>query len=151
MLFSKKKGLSIDTQIGAQAAIDGDIVFSGGLRLDGRVRGNIRAADGKPSMLVISEKGVVEGEIAVGHLVLNGTVKGPVHADELLELQPNARVLGEVRYAALEMHQGALVEGRLVPLGQAEIKALPNLIAAEGTVEAEAVGPAAADAAEKAA
>ena len=135
MLFSKKKGLSIDTLIGEGTAIDGDLVFSGGLRLDGKVRGNIRAAGDKPSMLVISEKGMVEGEIAVGHLILNGTVKGPVHAGELLELQPHARVLGEVRYAALEMHQGALVEGRLVPVGQEEIKTLPKLLAADEDTE----------------
>lgn len=126
MLFSKKKGLSIDTLVGQDAAIEGDVTFSGGLRLDGRVRGNVLAADGKPSMLVISEKGVVEGEVRVDHLILNGTVTGPVHAAELLELQANARVYGEVRYAALEMHQGAIVEGRLVPLVQGEIKALPN-------------------------
>jgi cytoskeletal protein CcmA (bactofilin family) len=62
----------------------------------------------------------------VDHLILNGTVTGPVHA-ELLELQPHARVYGEVRYAALEMHQGAIVEGRLVPLTQTEVRALPNL------------------------
>ncbi|CAG9163730.1 bactofilin family protein [Cupriavidus pinatubonensis] len=136
MLFSKRKGLTIDTLIGEGTAIDGDLVFSGGLRLDGKVRGNIRAAGDKPSMLVISEKGMVEGELAVGHLILNGTVKGPVHASELLELQPRARVLGEVRYAALEMHQGALVEGRLIPLGQEDIKALPNLSSTQGQSEA---------------
>ncbi|CAM3169322.1 bactofilin family protein [Cupriavidus taiwanensis] len=130
MLFSKKKGLSIDTLIGEDTAIDGDLVFAGGLRLDGRVRGNVTAAPGKASMLVVSEKGMVEGEISVGHLVLNGTVKGPVHAADLLELQPQARVLGDVRYAALEMHQGALVEGRLMPLVQGEVKALPNLVEA---------------------
>lgn len=130
MLFSKKKGLSIDTLLGEDTAIDGDLVFAGGLRLDGRVRGNITAAPGKPSMLVVSEKGMVEGQISVGHLVLNGTVKGPVQATDLLELQPNARVLGDVRYAALEMHQGALVEGRLMPLAQGEIKVLPNLVEA---------------------
>ncbi|WP_444633525.1 bactofilin family protein [Cupriavidus oxalaticus] len=138
MLFSKKKGLSIDTLIGADTAIDGDLVFAGGLRLDGRVRGNVTAAPGKASMLVISEKGMVEGEISVGHLVLNGTVKGPVHASDLLELQPQARVLGDVRYAALEMHQGALVEGRLVPLAQGaagEIKALPNVVDAGAVTE----------------
>lgn len=148
MLFSKKKGLSIDTLIGEGTAIDGDLVFSGGLRLDGKVRGNIRAAGDKPSMLVISEKGMVEGEIAVGHLILNGTVKGPVHAGELLELQPHARVLGEVRYAALEMHQGALVEGRLVPLGQEELKTVPKLLAAEGADQDIEAADAALDVAE---
>ena len=84
MLFSKKKGLSIDTLIGEDTAVDGDLVFAGGLRLDGRVRGNVTAAPGKPSMLVVSEKGMVEGEISVGHLVLNGTVKGPVQATDLM-------------------------------------------------------------------
>ncbi|SDC44810.1 protein CcmA, bactofilin family [Cupriavidus sp. YR651] len=134
MLFSKKKGLSIDTLVGQDTAIEGDVTFSGGLRLDGRVRGNVVAADGKPSMLVISEKGIVEGEVRVGHLILNGTVTGPVHAGELLELQPHARVHGEVHYAALEMHQGAIVEGRLVPLVQGEVKALPNF---SGSAEAK--------------
>lgn len=124
-MFSKKKGLSIDTLIGADAVIVGDVTFAGGLRLDGRVRGNVTGIEGKPSMLVLSEKAVIEGEVRVGHLILNGSVTGPVHAAELLELQPNARVYGEVHYAALEMHQGALVEGRLVPLSQGEPKALP--------------------------
>lgn len=135
MLFSKKKGLSIDTLVGQDATIEGDVTFSGGLRLDGRVRGNVVAAAGKSSMLVISEKGVVEGEVRVDHLILNGTVTGPVHAAELLELQPHARVYGEVRYAALEMHQGAIVEGRLVPLVQGEIRALPNHVPPSGTKE----------------
>ena len=139
MLFSKKKGLSIDTLIGADAVIDGDVTFAGGLRLDGRVRGNMVAAEGKSSMLVISEKGVVEGEVRVEHLILNGTVTGPVHAAELLELQPHARVYGEVRYTALEMHQGAIVEGRLVPLVQAEVRALPNHVQPAGAQGVEAV------------
>ncbi|RZT43123.1 bactofilin family protein [Cupriavidus agavae] len=126
MLFSKKKGLNIDTLIGQDTVIEGDVAFSGGLRLDGRVRGNVTAIEGKSSMLVISEKGAVEGEVRVEHLVLNGTVTGPVHAAELLELQAHARVYGEVRYAALEMQQGALVEGRLIPLVQAEVRALTH-------------------------
>ncbi len=75
-------------------------------------------------------------------MILNGTGTGPVHAAELLELQPHARVYGEVRYAALEMHQGAIVEGRLVPLVQAEIRALPNHVPASGTKEDAADAPA---------
>lgn len=145
MLFSKKKGLSIDTLIGHDASIEGDMTFSGGLRLDGRVRGNVIAAEGKSSMLVVSEKGVVEGEIRVEHLILNGTVTGPVHATELLELQPHARVYGEVRYAALEMHQGAIVEGRLVPLVQTEIRALPNHVPPAGDAQRETTEEAKAD------
>ncbi|WP_454762874.1 bactofilin family protein [Cupriavidus campinensis] len=139
MLFSKKKGLSIDTLIGQDAVIEGDVAFSGGLRLDGRVRGNVLATDDKRSMLVISEKGAVEGEVRVGHLILNGTVTGPVRASELLELQPHARVYGEVHYAALEMHQGAIVEGRLVPIVQGEVRALPNHVVPAVVNEEKAV------------
>ncbi|AOY91770.1 hypothetical protein BKK79_08120 [Cupriavidus sp. USMAA2-4] len=139
MLFSKKKGLTIDTLIGREAVIDGDLSFAGGLRLDGRVRGNVVALAGQPSMLVLSESGRVEGEVRVAHLVLNGTVAGPVYASELLELQSQARVHGEVHYAALEMQQGALVEGRLVPRVQGETRALPAPAEA-GASDAAAVG-----------
>jgi cytoskeletal protein CcmA (bactofilin family) len=126
MLFSRKKGLSIETLIGQHTVIAGDLTFSGGLRLDGRVRGNVIAEHGKSSMLVVSETAVVEGEIRVGHLILNGTVNGPVHAQELLELQPKARIDGEVHYAALEMHQGAVVQGRLVPLTEPEVRLIEH-------------------------
>ena len=107
MLFSKKKGLTIDTLIGREAVIDGDLSCRRPA-LDGRVRGNVVALAGQPSMLVLSESGRVEGEVRVAHLVLNGTVAGPVYASELLELQSQARVHGEVHYAALEMQQGPL-------------------------------------------
>lgn len=150
-MFSKKKGLSIDTLIGVDSVIVGDVTFAGGLRLDGRVRGNVTGAEGKPSMLVLSEKAVIEGEVRVGHLILNGSVTGPVHAGELLELQPNARVYGEVHYAALEMHQGAIVEGRLVPLVQGEPKALPNLTGNGAAAAAPLVATAATETANDAA
>jgi len=65
-------------------------------------------------MLVISEQARVEGEIRAGHIVINGAIIGPVHSTELIELQPNAKISGDVFYAALEMHQGAIVDGRLV-------------------------------------
>jgi cytoskeletal protein CcmA (bactofilin family) len=90
------------------------VIFSGGLRVDGEVRGDVRAAEGESGTLVVSEQARIEGEIHVAHLVVNGTVVGPVHATELLELQPRSRVSGDVHYTSLEMHLGAIVEGRLV-------------------------------------
>lgn len=104
----------IDSLIGADTRIDGNIVFSGGLRIDGNVRGNISSEKGKEGTLVISEQATVEGEVSVGHVVINGTVVGPVFAGESLELLPNARVTGDVEYCRLEIQQGAVVEGRLV-------------------------------------
>lgn len=104
----------IDCLIGAGTRVDGDIVFTGGLRVDGHVRGNIVAEEGKPGTLVVSEQAQVEGEIRVPHVVVNGTVHGPVHSAEYVELQSKARVTGDVNYNTLEMQLGAVVQGRLV-------------------------------------
>jgi cytoskeletal protein CcmA (bactofilin family) len=103
----------IDSLIGAGTVVHGDVTFVGGLRVDGQVFGNIVATDGGDTTLVISDQARVEGSVKVSHAVVNGVVEGPVMASESLELQPKARVAGDVRYRALEMHVGAVVQGRL--------------------------------------
>jgi cytoskeletal protein CcmA (bactofilin family) len=118
-MFSKKHSKPqnrIDSLIGAGTRIDGNLSFSGGLRVDGEVNGNIVAALGKPSTLVLSEHGCVNGEINVTHLVINGVVEGSVHAAEYLELQSKAKVIGDVHYKTLEIQLGTIVEGRLIHL-----------------------------------
>jgi cytoskeletal protein CcmA (bactofilin family) len=128
MLGRKTKG-TIDSLIGISTSIQGDVHFKGGLRIDGQVRGNVVADGEEPSMLVISEFARVEGEVRVAHLVVNGEVIGPVHSTEFLELQPKARITGDVFYKALEMHGGALVAGKLThdQLGEPVLKlALSN-------------------------
>jgi cytoskeletal protein CcmA (bactofilin family) len=115
MFSSKPKAQNrIDSLIGAGTRIEGSVIFSGGLRVDGEVRGDVRAGEGEAGTLVVSEQARIEGEIHVAHLVVNGTVVGPIHATELLELQPRSRVSGDVHYTSIEMHLGAVVEGRLV-------------------------------------
>jgi cytoskeletal protein CcmA (bactofilin family) len=109
----------IDSLIGTGTTLTGNIVFTGGLRIDGAVIGNVHASNGEASTLVISEHARVAGEIRVSHLVINGEVEGPVHATDYLELQPKARVKGDIHYLRLEMHVGATVEGRLVVEGPA--------------------------------
>lgn len=104
----------IDSLIGAGTRVEGNIIFTGGLRIDGEVRGNVQVERGQAGTLVISEHARVEGEISVSHLVINGTVIGPVRVAEFLELQPSARVTGDVEYLGLEMQQGAVVQGRLI-------------------------------------
>ena len=114
-MLGRKTKSTIDSLIGMSTTIEGNLHFKGGLRIDGHVKGNVIAesdADA-PSMLVISEHAKVEGEVRVAHLVVNGQVIGPVYSTELLELQPNARITGDVHYKALEMHGGALVSGKL--------------------------------------
>jgi cytoskeletal protein CcmA (bactofilin family) len=116
MLFGnrKKHSARIDSLIGAGTCVEGDVIFAGGLRIDGEVKGDVRAAQDQPTVLVISTQARIEGEIHVAHCVINGTVSGTVHVAETLELQAGARVTGDVHYASLEMHQGAVVQGRLV-------------------------------------
>ena len=106
----------IDSLIGAETRIDGDLNFVGGLRVDGEVNGNVIATPGKPSTLVLSEHGRISGEINVTHVVVNGVVNGPVHATEYLELQGKAKVVGDIHYKTLEIQLGAIVEGRLMHL-----------------------------------
>ena len=109
----------IDSLIGAATKIEGNLNFSGGLRVDGEVTGNIVSLPGEPSTLVLSEHGRVNGEINVAHLVMNGVVMGTVRADEYLELQSKARVTGDVHYRTLEIQLGAVVEGRLIHMTDA--------------------------------
>ncbi len=115
-----KKGESrpqgrIDSLIGAGTRIEGSVHFTGGLRVDGEVKGGIHAVEGaSSSTLVVSEHARIEGAVSVAHLVTNGTVVGPVAVSESLEMQSKARIVGDVEYASVEMHQGAVIEGRLL-------------------------------------
>ena len=117
-MFERKKSpppqKRIDSLIGAGTTLHGDIVFTGGLRIDGTVEGKVTTVDNQPGTLVISEKARVDGEVRVSHVVVNGVVSGPLTANDYLELQAKARVNGDVQYRALEMHVGAIVQGKLV-------------------------------------
>ena len=114
-MFGKKKQPPIKSLIAQGTSIEGNLRFTDGLRVDGEVIGDIRAADGSASILVISESAMVTGHVYADHVIINGRILGPVHASELLELQPKARIAGDVSYKALEMHQGAVISGQLRP------------------------------------
>jgi len=116
-MFERKKSppqKRIDTLIGAGTTVDGDVTFSGGLRVDGVVHGKVAAVDNQPATLVVSEEAKIDGEVHVSHVVINGAVSGPVNANDYLELQAKARVNGDVVYRTLEMHVGAIVQGKMM-------------------------------------
>jgi cytoskeletal protein CcmA (bactofilin family) len=121
----KKKQPPIRTLIGEGTRIEGRIAFADALRIDGEIVGDVVAADDSPTLLVISEKARVTGKVKARHVIINGTVEGPVESDELLELQPKARIFGDVSYQSLEMHQGAAIEGAVHALKAMELPA-PN-------------------------
>ena len=115
-MFGQQKQPPIKSLIASGTVITGDIAFADGLRVDGHIHGNLTASKDTPSLLVISETAVIVGEIDADHVIINGAVKGPVRAKQLLELQPKAKIDGDVTYKALEMHQGAVISGQLRPL-----------------------------------
>jgi cytoskeletal protein CcmA (bactofilin family) len=121
-MFNKNKQPPIKSLIAQGTQINGNITFADGLRIDGSVNGNIAAQGDGNSILVISEEAKVQGEVRANHIIINGTVIGPVYAISMLELQPKARIEGDVDYTALEMHQGALISGQLRPIVEAQEK-----------------------------
>jgi cytoskeletal protein CcmA (bactofilin family) len=132
-MFSKssKPQNRIDSLIGATTRIEGNVIFSGGLRVDGMVRGNVASLPDQPATLMVSTDARIDGEVQAAHIVVNGTINGPVHATETLELQSGSKVKGDVYYKSLEIHQGAVVEGRLVHQG-AEAKGVELKLASGG-------------------
>jgi cytoskeletal protein CcmA (bactofilin family) len=105
---------TIDTLVGQKALLKGDLEFSGGLRVDGKVLGSISSTEGNSSTLVLSELGEIEGNVSVPHVVVNGVIKGNIKSTGRVELQAKAQVIGDVHYKAVEMELGATVNGNLV-------------------------------------
>lgn len=106
----------IDTLVGADTRIEGDMAFSGGLRVDGTIIGNVSEVAGTPSTIILSEHGRIEGAVTAAKIVLNGAVVGPVKSGQFIELQTKARITGDLHYKSLEMHTGAVIDGKLVHL-----------------------------------
>lgn len=107
----------IDSLIGTNTHITGDISFTGGLRIDGHIVGNVIAVDERQSTLVLSNEGSIKGNIKAANIVLNGTVIGSIQAGEYLDLQECAKVYGDVMYGTLEIQLGASVEGKMIHQG----------------------------------
>ena len=124
MQFGRRKSPPIRSLIGEGTVVQGPIRFTEGLRIDGEVQGDVIAAAEGQAMLVVSDKAKVTGMVKAAHVIINGQVVGPVEASAMLELQPLARVTGQIRYELLEMHPGALIDGELRPLKNAEKPAL---------------------------
>ncbi|MGA1574656.1 MAG: bactofilin family protein, partial [Burkholderiaceae bacterium] len=102
--------------------VQGGVYFDEGLRVDGEVKGNVIANEGKPSVLVVGDNARVEGEVSADHVIINGEVVGPVTANTMLELQAKAKIEGDVYYRAIELHLGAMVAGQLRPMPKVEEK-----------------------------
>lgn len=104
----------VDTMIGPQVVMRGDLQFSGGLYIEGRIVGKVIAEPGQPAVLTLAENGSIEGEVHAPVVVINGELTGDVYAAERVELAAKARVLGNVHYKVVEMIAGSMLTGRLI-------------------------------------
>jgi cytoskeletal protein CcmA (bactofilin family) len=122
MLFKRKKTPFIEVTklsslIAEDVEIQGDIGYTDGIRIDGRVKGNVTGTPGAGparALLVLSDKGRIEGNVSCGDAVINGTIVGDLHISHFLELKSNSRVTGIIRYQHLQMDVGASVCGQLL-------------------------------------
>jgi len=134
-MFSRKKksrqGIEItrlDSFIGSNMSFVGDLTFNNGLRLDGRIEGNVSGAEDKKNLIVLSEHSEIAGKVEVYDAVINGTIKGDLVVTHFLELQSKARIIGNISYKHLRMECGAVLEGKLEchdgesPAGMGELK-----------------------------
>ena len=120
-MFRRKRNPLIEVTklsslVATNVEIRGDIVFSGGLRVDGHVEGNLLGSEGEHGLLVLSEKGSIRGNVRVYDAVINGTIEGDLEVGHFVELQTGSRVTGNITYRQLQMDCGATVEGKLVRL-----------------------------------
>jgi cytoskeletal protein CcmA (bactofilin family) len=121
-MFRRKHNKSIEVTklsslVADNMAITGDVVFSSGLRVDGRINGNVASEDGAHGLLVLSEKGSINGSVRTWDAVINGTISGDLEVEHFLELQANARVTGNITYRQMQLECGAAVEGKLMCAG----------------------------------
>jgi len=116
-MFKRKKGFGaarIDTLVGQTATINGDLVFSGGLHVDGTINGNVIAEEGSEALLILSKSGCINGDVKVPNMLLNGRIVGDVFGANRVELAADARINGSVYYNLIEIAIGAEVNGGLI-------------------------------------
>lgn len=130
----------ISSIIAEHNVVIGELHFSGGLHLDGRVRGEVVGQHDMNSTLVISKSGSVEGNVRVVNLILGGTVLGDVEAENKVQLIRGAKVTGTVRYRVLEMAEGAEVNGKLVHVDEGKHRLLEHPLQEPGDDQAPSTG-----------
>ena len=129
MFWNKSKAEArpnrIDSLIGTETVLRGEVNFAGGLRIDGEVEGDISVSPDAVGTLMVGEKGIVHGDVRVSHLIVYGSITGTIHVTDLIELRPTAVILGDVYYGVMEMQMGAVIEGNIVHL-QADSSKVTN-------------------------
>ena len=136
----RSENRNVQTLIGADARIEGDLIVSGGVHLEGQVVGNVRSGAGAPAVLSIAPQGVVEGSVEVPRVIVHGAVRGDIRASDKVELGATARVSGSVSYGVIEMAAGAVIEGQLISTTPTDAAAARPMAAAASAAPGGAAG-----------
>ena len=130
----------LSSLIAAGVEIAGDVIVTDGVRIDGQVVGNVLSRPDARGLLVLSEHGIVEGDVRVHDAVINGTIRGDLEVDNFIELQANARITGSIRYRTLQMACGARVDGTMgclvEPKDAAGVSMPSNVVSLQKVAEA---------------
>ena len=125
-MFFKKKKFHIDTLIDKDMTIRGSTTVTGGIRLDGKIYGNL-TIDGEHGSLVMGQDSVVKGNIAVASAMIGGKVTGNITSYEYIEVHGDAVIEGDIDYNILEINAGARIRGKLNQLSKIEIKKIAGV------------------------
>lgn len=120
-MFKRKKKFRIDTFIDKDMIIRGNVKFSGGVRLDGKIYGDLNVEFSEKSGVVMGSEGMIKGDISGNHIIINGKVTGSIKALDYLEINSNAIIEGDIEYDVIEIHAGAVILGSLKKLNKREI------------------------------
>jgi cytoskeletal protein CcmA (bactofilin family) len=127
MLFKKNKKFHIDTLIDKHMVIKGNTVVSGGVRLDGKIYGNL-TINGDDSSLIMGQGSLVNGNIIVASAIIGGKVNGNIKSLDYLELHDGSEIKGNIEYKTLEVHHGSVINGSVKHLTKTELNKIQKSI-----------------------
>ena len=113
MMKKKRKFVAITTLIDKDIVISGDTIYTGGIRIDGKIKGNLKVHGDEGSLLIMGYGSKITGDVEVEKAIINGEINGNVKCHDYLELNTNAIVNGSIEYDIIEVQEGAKITGDL--------------------------------------
>ena len=113
MIKKKRKFVAITTLIDKDIVISGDTTYTGGIRVDGKINGNLKVHGEEGSLLIMGHGSKITGDVEVEKAIINGEINGNVKCRDYLELNTNAIVNGSIEYDIIEVHEGSKITGNL--------------------------------------
>ena len=116
-MFDRKKKIVIDSissVLGESTSLNGKLVFSGTMRIDGRLKGEISARNdkGMNNTLIVGERARIDGDIHVDTVINSGQITGNVYASTRVAIHDPGQLIGDVQTNELTVEEGVIFNGR---------------------------------------